>query len=868
MIYLDDLLQTSPRTGAHLLGPAMSRAFDGFAFDSRQIRPGEIFVALRTARGDGHDYVEHAVQRGAAGVLVEREIGLSGKGATTVVVRDCRETLRVWADEVLARYAPLVVAVAGSVGKSTTQQAIVAVLAGGYLQAPVVFDNGDLNNLLGLPLALGRLEPSHQVAVLELAPDGFGEMAALARLSRPRVAVVTNALAGVVPGLASAEEAAAEVGALLEALPADGLAVLNADDPLLGSLARKTSAGIVTFGRRSPDADLRAERVESDAEGTSFDLCHADGVARVRLGLVGQHAVDAALAASAVGLAQGLTLDDVAAGLASLRPLPGRLRPLPGPRGATLLDDSLSASVPSTLAALDALAEMPARKRVVILGEVTDSRQGADRESARADLARRLKEVDALIAKGDDAEALGRLAVRAGLPADRLTVTHTAADAAASVETLDLQAGDVVLVKGGEASRLELAAERLLADPEQAPTALVRQQPGWRQRVFLSRERPTWVEIDLDGIGHNVERVKEIVGPDVEVMAVLKADAYGHGALRVARSALLHGASAIAMATLSEAVAMRERGITCPILILGYTPTWQAADIVRHGLAATVFSREVAEHLGQAAVAQHRAPTPVHVKVDSGMGRLGVLPADAVPFVEEIRRIPGLAVEGIFTHFATADSADKTYARRQLAAFRSVLDELAARGIGFRYVHAANSAAILSLPEAHFNMVRLGIAMHGLDPSPEVPCPPDFRAALVFKTQVAQVKSFPPGSCISYGCRFVTARPSRIAVLPVGYGDGFRRSPRHWGEVLVHGTRAPIVGTVCMDMSMIDVTDVPGDVRPGDEVILIGRQGREEITVEDVAKRLGTINYEVVTQILARVPREVSERGEELTPLT
>jgi alanine racemase len=212
-------------------------------------------------------------------------------------------------------------------------------------------------------------------------------------------------------------------------------------------------------------------------------------------------------------------------------------------------------------------------------------------------------------------------------------------------------------------------------------------------------------------------------------------------------------------------------------------------------------------------------------------------------------------LEGIFTHFSVADS-DPDYTRWQVDSFGQVLKALAKAGIKIPVVHAANSAAILSLPESHFDMVRLGIAMYGLHPSPQVPCPPDFRPALAFKTQVAQVKTLSPGSYVSYGNTYQTSGEQRIAVIPVGYADGFRRAPRHWGEVLVRGKRAPIVGRVCMDQTMLDVTAIPG-VRQGDEVVLIGEQGAERITAEDVAERLGTINYEVVSEILARVPRVV-----------
>jgi alanine racemase len=244
------------------------------------------------------------------------------------------------------------------------------------------------------------------------------------------------------------------------------------------------------------------------------------------------------------------------------------------------------------------------------------------------------------------------------------------------------------------------------------------------------------------------------------------------------------------------------------------------------------------------------------------MGRLGLMPYEVLEFIRGIENLPGLVVEGIFTHLAIADMRDakgvpdwgREYTLNQVRSFREVLQELEDNGVHIPYAHAANSAAVFTYPASHFNMVRPGIAIYGLDPSSQVPCPPGFKPALSFKTQVAQVKELPPGSYVSYGCTYRTQGSTRVAVIPVGYADGFRLGPRNWGEVLVKGRRVPLVGRVCMDQSMIDVTDVP-DVRQGDEVVLIGQQGDDRITVGEVAERLGTINYEVVSEILARVPR-------------
>jgi alanine racemase len=239
------------------------------------------------------------------------------------------------------------------------------------------------------------------------------------------------------------------------------------------------------------------------------------------------------------------------------------------------------------------------------------------------------------------------------------------------------------------------------------------------------------------------------------------------------------------------------------------------------------------------------------------MARLGIRAEQSeeiVALAKETLALPNLELEGLYTHFAMADASDQTHARMQLQRFRYVLQVLEAQGMRPRIVHAANSAATLSLPEAHFDMVRPGIAIYGLSPSTEVRLPEGFRPALSFKTQVAQVKMVPAGECISYGCTYITERPTRVAVLPVGYADGFRRAPKNWGTVLIHGQEAPIIGRVCMDQCMVDVTHLP-QTRVGDEVVLIGRQGTATLTAEQVAERLGTINYEVVAEILARVPR-------------
>jgi Alr-MurF fusion protein len=859
LIYLQDLLAA---TGGSLHGPAFADSFSDFCYDTRLLNPGELFLAVVTDKGDGHDYILEAARGGAAGVLCQRAFDLQDLGVTCLVIDDTRQALVDWARFVLHKLQPDVVGITGSSGKTTTKEMVAAVLARRH---PVFANHGNYNDRYGLPIALGRLEARHRVAVLEMACDGLDEIRDLAALTRPRIGIVTAVNETHLAYLGSLEAIAAEKGRLVEALPPaqeGGVAILNHDDPRVRAMAGRTQARTITYGLH-PDADLVAGNVRADEEGVSFTVFVTDsslpgrrrrGGRRklgVRLALLGRHTVYAALAAVAAGLALDVHLEDALAALAAMQPLPGRLNPLPGRQGVRILDDSFNASPASTLAALDTLALFTSGRRVAVLGDLLDL--GSLEDEAYRRVGRRIAAgVDLLVAQGDAARRVAEEAQRAGLPAEALLVTYTADDTLRGLAAR-LAPGDTVLVKGAIESRLEQVVAGLLANAEDAPR-LVRQTAGWSKVRLLRPGRPTWVEVNLEAIAHNVRRIVGLVGPGVRLLAVLKADAYGHGSIRVARTALNNGASYLGVASINEGAALRRVDITAPILVLGYTPAWQARELVLHDLSATVFNVDVARVLSRAARELDRE-VRVHVKVDSGMGRLGLLPHEVPAFVEELRALPGLVLEGIFTHLSTADS-DLEYARWQLERFQQVLRALARAGVDFPLVHAANSAAVLALPESHLNMVRLGIAMYGLQPSPEAPLPPDFRPALTFKTQVAQVKTLPPGSFVGYGKDYCTSGEERIAVLPVGYADGFRRAPRHWSEVLVRGRRAPIVGRVSMDQTTVDVSHVPG-VRQGDEVVLIGEQGDEQITAEEVAERLGTINYEVVSEILARVPRVV-----------
>ncbi len=370
----------------------------------------------------------------------------------------------------------------------------------------------------------------------------------------------------------------------------------------------------------------------------------------------------------------------------------------------------------------------------------------------------------------------------------------------------------------------------------------------------------TWAEIDLDAIAHNVRAFKRHVGERVEVYAVVKANAYGHGAVPVARAALEAGATRLAVHRAAEGVELRQASLESPILLMGYTPPAGAGEVVRWRLTASVITAEFAQALSAQAVAAGWV-APVHVKVDTGMSRYGLLPDEVVPFVQALQALPGLRLEGLFTHFATADAADQTHVRKQLAVFQDVLAALQAVGITVPLMHAANSAATMRLPEAHFDAVRIGIAMYGLDPSDEWPPVFEIRPALALKSRVSRVRELPAGAGISYGRTFVTTAPTTVALVPVGYGDGYHRILSNRGSVLIRGQRAPIRGRVCMDQFVVEVSHIPG-VQQDDEVVLVGRQVDACIRAEEVARLAETINYEVTTSLLPRATRVYLRGGQ------
>ena len=363
----------------------------------------------------------------------------------------------------------------------------------------------------------------------------------------------------------------------------------------------------------------------------------------------------------------------------------------------------------------------------------------------------------------------------------------------------------------------------------------------------------TYVEIDLEAIKHNIRCEREKVGDKVKIMAIIKANAYGHGDIEVAE-ALKDEVDAYGVAIIEEALKLRKAGVTKMILILGHTGKIWYDDLIKNDISQAVYSYEMAKILSEEAMRLGKK-AKIHIKVDTGMGRIGFQPVkDNVEVIYAISRLPGIEIEGIFTHFARADEVSTEWTKEPFEKFQIFRHELQKRGVEIPLAHVANSASILRLPSTYLDMVRSGITTYGLFPSDEVKKNVPLRPALSWKTEVVHVKTVHAGTSISYGGTFTAERESVIATIPVGYADGVKRDLSGKGRVLVRGCYAPIVGRICMDQFMIDVTDIP-EVKVGDTVTLIGQDGSRRISVEEVAALAHSFNYEYICSITERVPR-------------
>lgn len=843
MINLNDLIKSA---NGQLFGEAAAQLFSEFVFDAADARPTTLFVALRTAQGDMHYDIPEAIRNGAAGILCNEPPNEDTTGITVVIVRDSIDALMLWSRFVLGRMGAKVIAVAGTASKSVTTHTLSLILEKRY----TVFEGDpDTDGLLAIPLTVARIKPDTQFVVMKLSPTAANQMSEMVQACQPSVVIITGIDKLVSATFESRDQFIAEHVMLLNSLAPTDLAVLSFDDDTTRELARHTRARVRTVSIEHFGADLMATNVLIGSERTGFDL-RSDQEREVGRWspLLGRQHLTSALAALVTALELDIPLKDGVRVLSHVDYLPGRMRPLAGKQGALIVDDTYHATLSSTLTALHWLAEARSegRRVTLVIGDL-DNLGSSSAFAHRTIGAQAAATVDFLVTVGPEAALVGRSAIDTQMNARQIFTCYGVQDAISALSALDLTSEDVVLVLGGSNARMEQVVRGLLADSGNA-SLLVRQESSRYETVNYSL-KPSWKEVSSDILGRNVQIVRASLNPEVTLMAVVKANGYGHGAVQTARTALANGAGYLGVANMVEALELRDAGITAPILVLTSVPVAAVRIAISQNITATVFDLEIARQFDRAARSAG-GKLNVHVKIDTGMGRMGILADEAITAFRHLHAMNHLTMEGVYTHFASADDNEE-FTRQQLDTFKPIVRSLKAGGFEIRYYHAANSPGSLLGEETYFNMIRAGVMLYGLQASKLVALPTGIQPAMAWKTTVLQVKTLPAGHSVGYGRTYITKVPETIAILPVGYADGLRRAPYAWKEVLIHGKRAPVIGRISMEKCAVNVSHIEG-VAMGDEVVLLGRQNYDRISAEEVGVWLGTFNYEVTTTILPR----------------
>lgn len=787
--------------------------------DSRvPLGEGDLFVGLSGPRFDGADHALRALAGGASAIVVPRShpsaIASLPEGKGRIVVDDTLAALQRLAAAARAAFPGTVVAITGSNGKTTVKDMLRAALGDAVRvsSSPMSW-----NSQVGVALALLAMDPQADVALIECGISRPGEMVKLAAMVRPDIGVFVNVGEAHRETLLDAATTAREKATLFQSSGAAIPVFVPAHERLAVDALTRVGASVRRVGAR-------------DGWTWSDDGCvleHGErrfAVAHVPAGL--RHDVELSVA---VALHLVEDTEAVARGIAAWQAAPMRLEMTMTPQGVFVINDAYSADIDSFDVALRTLMSGRGEGRTVaVVGSLAQLGRGTAAAHKRVGEAVAHAGVQTLIVVGEAASDMADAAIRAGMPADAVLRATDVQAAAVELEQR-VQRGDRVLVKASRPERLERVVE-----------------------LLFTAFGPAVAHIDLGVVVDNLDTLRRIVGPGVAVMPVVKSFGYGLDSIRLGRLFIQHGADALCVAYADEGTLLRERGITVPILVQNPLPH-ELDKIVLHGLSSEVSDVASVEALARCA-SSHGRVANVHVKVDTGMGRSGMSPPQALDTVAACLATPFVHIEGLMTHLASSDDADgDAYTRWQLTQFAEFVAKAKALGASPRWVHAANTAGATRFPDGRFSMVRSGIGLLGYAELPEAS---PYAPAVRLTTRVVAAKWLEAGQCVGYGAtwRVPEGERRRIAVVAIGYNDGYPRHLSNKGWMAVSGVGCPVVGKVCMDVTMLDVTALDETVQPGDEVVVYGTRPGEPSLME-MAARADTISYELLTRISARVRR-------------
>jgi alanine racemase len=804
-------------TGGKAEGQEYTGVISQISIDSRQvIRPDRtLFVALRGAKADGADYIPALMSEGIRCFLVHRDWKPDmelGTKSTFVRVSDTRIALQEIAAFQRAQFTKPVVGITGSNGKTIVKEWLGQVLSQSFTVAK---SPKSYNSQVGVPLSIFGIQPYHQLALLEAGISKSGEMAALREMIRPELGIVTNIGSAHQEGFSSLEE---KVREKLDLFANAKLLIYCRDHGHIKDQIEATFAPdrLVAWSK-GPGADFsvsvkRQESVtkimlmKSDLSTLTFQVPFADSASLENI----IHVIVAALT-----LGQEFTA--IQAGLDHLKPVDMRLTLKPGLNDSLLIDDTYNNDLAGLKVALEFLSQQrPKRSKILILSDLLQ--QGIP-EKIYGEVAELINSygLDRIIGVGTEIKRLGEF-----FPDSFQNYLSTES----LINSLDPEEfkNDLVLITGARPFEFERVVNKL------------------QQRIH-----GTTLEINLNALTHNFNFFKRQVRPETKMMVMVKAFAYGGGAAEIANHIQTMGADYLAVAFSDEGVFLRKQGIRLPIMVLN--PVEESFDLLReYHLEPVVFSPDFFRSLGSYA-RNHQIELPIHLDLDTGMHRLGFEKTHMAELRDLILSFPELKIATLYTHLVGADEEEhEEFSRHQLQQFTKMKSEVEAILDYKPLVHALNSAGIIRFPEFQMDMVRLGIGLYGVEVTGK------YDAALepvsTLKTSISQVKNLPPGATVGYSRKGKLPDGGKIATLAIGYADGYdRRFSQGKGYVLIHGKKAPVIGNVCMDMVMVDVSNI--DAKAGDEAIIYG----EQISLKDLADRIGTIPYELLTNISTRVKR-------------
>ncbi len=776
------------------------------AFDSRQISHGgqTLFVALKTSNRDGHGFIEDAYQKGVRNFLTEEPISLPG--VHYALCDNTLESLQAWAMHHRQRFSYPVVGITGSNGKTTVKEWLSSLIE---LDLQLIKSPMSYNSQLGVPLSLLQMGPMAEVAIIEAGISQVGEMETLATLIQPTLGILTHMGAAHAEGFRSDQEKLGEKLQLFES--ADQVLLSSAQDWVLRQVIEE-GLQIATVGSAAVDElkiHIESQTLQVEWQGKShvLNLPQTDSASLQNVGL-----------ALLAGLKLGVPLTDMLARVHLLQPVEMRMELISDDPDLIILNDTYNSDVDSVRLALRQLTEQQLNpRRMVILSDIPHL--GEKQEQIQQEVWEEARQV------AETVWLVGPVFHQMGLP-------NAFPDTDALLPALNYNdmAPGTLLLKGARQFRLERVLNRLRRKPH-----------------------ATFFQIDLNKLSHNFRQLKSQLADGVKTMCMVKAASYGAGTWEIAQQLEKEGATYLTVAYASEGIALRDAGIGMPIMVMN--PDADSIDaLIGFDLEPEVSNLDFLRRYLRAARLRRNYQYRIHLKLETGMGRLGFREGDMNQLIETLAQYPDLQVVSVMTHLAAADMpSEDEYSRQQVARFQQMYGQLQAE-LGLQaFRHILNTVGLQRFPEYQFDMVRLGIGLYGINPLGESPLQLEEIGTL--QTSISQIQEHEVGESIGYGRSQRTNRKSRIATLPIGYADGIPRSLSNGRfSFLLRGKWASTFGRVCMDMLMLDVTDIP-EAQAGDDVILIGQQGEHRISVREIAHAADTIPYEILTRISPRVRR-------------